>query len=182
MKVKILTLATLFLFGQFIVNGQTFKKGDKVLNLGVGFGGYGPSGYGIVTPSASASFEVGIKDSDSNKGSLGIGGYLGYASYNQNGNYVGNNYWTVNRILIGARGAYHFPLADKLDTYAGITVGYISRSWKWNGAVNRTDHPSRTPFSSDLFIGGRYYFSDKFGMMGELAFSAYLTLGISMKF
>jgi hypothetical protein len=36
--------------------------------------------------------------------------------------------------------------------------------------------------SGDLFVGGRYYLSDKFAVMGELALTAYLTLGISLKF
>jgi len=202
MKVKILTLVTVFFFGQIMVHAQTstFQKGDKALNLGLGFGGYAPSGYQVTTPSISASYEVGIKDKGPNKGTFGIGGYLGYASYEEkhtsttnpaatygyasylkNANAVGNNYWSVNRIMIGARGAFHYPLAEKLDTYGGVTLGFILRSWKWNGAVSRADHPSRKPFGGDLFVGGRYYFSDKFAAMGELALGAYLTLGISMK-
>lgn len=205
MKFKILTLVTLFFCGQMMANAQTsaFQKGDKVLNFGLGFGGHSPSGYKVATPSVSASFEVGIKDKGSNKGSFGIGGYLGYASYNQNhqstgnaaptsyyqngnwyivnDNYSESNYWSVNRIMIGARGTFHYPIVDKLDTYGGVTLGFIARSWKWNGSVNQSNHPTRKPYGGDLFIGGRYYFSDKFAAMGELSFGAYLTLGISMK-
>ena len=164
MKVKILTLATLFSCGLIMVNAQTpvFQKGDKVLNLGIGFGGYSPSGYHVVIPSASASFEVGIAGKESGKGSIGIGGYLGYASYKENNtgttnpaatygyasyfettSSTENNYWSVNRIFIGARGAFHYPLAENLDTYGGITLGIIARSWKWNGSVNQTNHPTR---------------------------------------
>ncbi len=183
MKIKILTLAALFFCGQILVHAQTstFQKGDKVLNLGIGFGGYSPSGYEIKTPSASASFEVGVKDNDPNKGSLGIGGYLGYANYKENGNYLGDDYWTVNRILIGARGAYHFPLAEKLDTYGGLTLGFNIRSWNWNGSASEPSHPERKLIGGDLFVGSRYYFSDKFAVMGELSLTAYLTLGISLK-
>ena len=183
MKVKILSLATLFSCSLMMVNAQTpaFQKGDKVLNIGIGFGGYSPSGYEVKTPSASASFEVGIKDFGPDKGSLGIGGYLGYSTYDENSNYVENNYWSVNKIMIGARGAFHYPLVDKLDTYGGVTLGFVARSWNWNGSVSRTDHPTRKPFSGDLFLGGRYYFSDKFGVLGELSLGTYLTLGISLK-
>jgi hypothetical protein len=204
MKVKILTLATLFFCSQMMVHAQTptFQKGDKVLNLGLGFGGYAPSGYQVTTPSASASFEVGIKDNSPKKGSIGIGGYLGYAGYEEkhirttnpaatygyaryfeNSSIASNNnnYWSVNRIMIGVRGAYHYPLVDKLDTYGGVTLGVVARSWKWNGPVNRTDHPSRKPFGGDLFLGGRYYFSDQFAAMAELSLGTYLTLGVSMK-
>jgi hypothetical protein len=76
MKVKILILATLFSCVLIMVDAQTpiFQKGDKVLNLGIGFGGYSPSGYQVITPSASASFEVGISGNDTDKGSVGIGG------------------------------------------------------------------------------------------------------------
>jgi len=183
MKVKILTLATLFFCSLILVNAQTptFQKGDKVLNLGVGFGGFSPSGYQISTPSASASYEVGVKDFGPDNGSLGIGGYLGYSRFNENGNYFGSDYWTVNKILIGARGVYHYPLVNKLDTYGGLTLGIVARSWTWNGTVNQSNHPSRKPVGGDLFIGGRYYFSDKFAVMGELSLGTYLTLGISLK-
>lgn len=183
MKVKILTLATIFSCILIMVNAQTptFQKGDNVLNLGIGFGGYSPSGYQVTIPSASASFEVGIKDKVLNNGSIGIGGYLGYSGYKENGNYSGNNYWTVSRIMIGARGVFHYPLADKLDTYGGVTLGINLRSYEWNGSVNRTDHPTRKPFGGDIFVGGRYYFSDKFAAIGELSLGTYLTLGISLK-
>jgi hypothetical protein len=183
MKIKILALATIFSCSLIEVNAQTpaFQKGDKVFNLGLGLSGYSPSGYYVTIPSASASFEVGIMDIGHNKGSLGIGGYIGYASYNENGNFSGNNYWSVSRVLIGARGAFHYPFVDKLDTYGGFTLGIMARSWKWNGSVNQTDHPSRNPFGGDMFVGARYYFSDKFAAMGELALGSYLTLGISLK-
>jgi len=185
MKVKILTLATLFYCSLFMVNvqSQTFQKGDKVLNLGIGFGGQSPSNYPVTTPSGSASFEYGIKDQGPDKGSFGIGGYIGYAHYKENGgSYSGDNYWTVNRILIGARGAFHYPLVDKLDTYGGLTLGFVARSWKWNGSGTNSDHPSRNPLGGDIFVGGRYYFSDKLAAMGELSLGTYLMLGISMKF
>jgi hypothetical protein len=182
MKVKVLTLATLFFCGQ-ILYAQTpaFQKGDKVLNLGIGFGGYSPSGYQVAIPSASASFEVEIKDKVLDNGSFGIGGYLGYASYNENGNSYEDDYWTVNKILLGARGVFHYPFINKLDTYGGLTLGIVVRSWNWNGSANNTDHPSRSPIGGDLFVGGRYYFSDKFAAMGELSLGTYLTLGVSMK-
>ena len=209
MKVKIFALATLFSCSHFLVIAQTptFQKGEKVLNLSIGFGGYAPSGYEIKTPSFSASYEVGVKDYGSDKGSFGIGGYLGYAGYDEkhtstsssvptgyasylkNRNIIANanatsaedDYWTVNKILIGARGAFHYPLLNKLDTYGGLTLGIVLRSWNWNGSVNNTDHPSRSPIGGDLFVGGRYYFSDQFAAMCELSLGTYLTLGVSMK-
>jgi DNA-binding transcriptional regulator of glucitol operon len=204
MKVKILTLVTVFFCCQMMVNAQTstFQKGDKALNLGLGFGGYAPSGYQVTIPSFSASYEIGIKNKGSNKGSFGFGGYLGYAgyeekhtsttnpaptygyaSYFENSSLAANNnnYWSVNRIMIGARATFHYPIVDKLDTYGGVTLGIIARSWKWNGSVNQPNHPTRKPYGGDLFVGGRYYFSDKFAAMGEVSFGAYLSLGVSMK-
>ena len=184
MKAQILTLAALWFCGLAVVNAQTptFQKGDKVLNLGIGLGGYSPSGYQVTTPSVSASFEVGIAEKGPNKGSFGLGGYIGYAHYKQNGTYSGNDYWTVNRILIGARGAFHYPFVDKLDTYGGVTLGFIARSYKWNGTGSNSNHPSRSPVGGDIFIGGRYYFSDNLAAMAELGLGAYLSLGIALKF
>ena len=183
MKATILTLATLLSCSLIMVNAQTptFQKGNKVLNLGIGFGGYSPSGYQIKTPSLAASFEIGVKDKVMDNGSFGVGGYLGYAGYDQSGSFTGNTYWSVSRILIGVRGVFHYPLVEKLDTYGGLTLGFMTRSWKWNGSVERTDHPNRKPFSGDIFVGSRYYFSDKFAALGELSLGTYLSLGISMK-
>lgn len=183
MKVKTLLLAAFLFSSLMMVNAQSpsFQKGDKVVNLGLGVGGYSPNGFKIRTPSLLASFEYALMDNIIEKGAIGVGGYAGYAHYSQKGYYAGDEYWTVDRIFLGVRGAFHYPLVDKLDTYGGLTLGITPRIWKWNGEVNNTAHPKRKPVAADLFAGGRYYISDKIAAMAEFALESYLTIGISLK-
>jgi hypothetical protein len=184
MKIKVLLFATLFAFGFLTVNAQTptFEKGDKVLNLGIGFGGYGTWGYRPSVPPISASLEVGVMDGILDKGSIGIGGYLAYASYKEKG-YYGDSYWTFSRIVIGARGTLHYPLVDKLDTYGGLMLGFNKNTWKWNGSGVQGVNSGGSGLGFSLFAGGRYYFSDKFAAMAELGYGiSYLNIGIALKF
>lgn len=64
-------------------SAQSFNKGDKVLNLGIGLGNtlYSGTGFKTTIPPVSASFEYGIVDHlFDEKSSIGVGGYFGYTS------------------------------------------------------------------------------------------------------
>jgi opacity protein-like surface antigen len=108
---------------QLLAQESTFKKGDKVLNLAIGFGSglYTGGGYTTSVPPLSASFEVGVKDGILEKGSIGVGGVLAYGAHKWE--YAGWG-WKYTNIIIGARGSFHYPLAKKLDTYTGLILGY----------------------------------------------------------
>jgi len=150
------------------VNAQnTFNKGDKVFQAGIGLGS--TYYYSSMIP-ISASFELGIKDNlFDDKSSLGVGGYFGFAS--------GKGLTVLSPVV---RGAVHYQFVDKLDTYAGLGLGLRFWSWKsgyWYG----------TSSGSELIIpfiaGARYYFSDNIAGFAELGYEiAYLTVGISFKF
>jgi len=183
MKTKIL-LTSAFVFLCFItVSAQTstFEKGSGVGNLGIGLGNalYTGGGYTSAIPPISVSYEVGALDGIFDKGTLGIGGYLGYTSAKYG--YVGYE-WKYTNVVIGVRGAIHYPFVEKLDTYAGLMLGYDIVSVK---------EPSGFPggysaLGSGLilpgFVGARYYFTDKFAGFGELGWGiAYFTIGVSLK-
>lgn len=149
------------------VNAQnTFDKGDKVVNLGIGVGNTF-SGYSSMIP-ISGSFEVGVKDNlFDDKSSLGVGGYVGFAS---------KDHWTF--FYPGVRGALHYQFVDKLDTYAGLMLGMRLYTWSYLGGSH-----SHTDFIVPFFIGGRYYFADRLAGFAELGHGiAYLQLGVSIKF
>ncbi len=186
MKIKVLLFATLFAFGFLSVNAQTstFQKGDKVLNLGLGLGGSYYSGWSgsSHSPLLNAALDFSIVDGVLDKGSIGVGGYFGYqtAKYNDNG--YG---WKLTNMLIGPRGTFHYPLVDKLDTYAGILLGYHIVKWKYTGnssAFENNSTGSAVYFSG--FIGARYYFSDNFGVYVELGSGSLglANLGVALKF
>lgn len=185
MKFKSLFLAALFAFGFFLANAQVVVKGDKVLNLGVGFGTalYSGSGYKSSVPPISGSLEVVIKDDlFDGQGAIGVGGYLGYTAYKWE--YSGWG-WKYSNLIIGPRGYLHYNLMDKLDTYAGVMLGYNIVSSKETGnsipGYNYNATAGGVIFSG--FIGARYFFNDKFAGMVELGSGiAYLNLGVALKF
>ncbi|HPT12173.1 MAG TPA: hypothetical protein PLP69_06075 [Bacteroidales bacterium] len=152
---------------------NTFNKGDKVLNLGLGFGNaiYTGSHYSMVIPPLSASFEVGIIDHlFDDKSSIGVGGYVGIMS----AKYYDSR-WTD--LIISSKGAFHYQLVDKLDTYAGLLLGFRA------GFDNNSAYTNDSGFLSSEFIGARYYFTDNFAGMAEIGYGiAYLNLGVALKF
>ena len=183
---KSLLLSFFLLIGILYASAQVVEKGDKVLNLGVGFGTalYSGTGYNSSVPPISGSLEVVIKDDlFDGKGAIGVGGYLGYAAYKWK--YSGYDYgWKYSNIIIGPRGYLHYNLLDKLDTYAGLMLGYNIVSSSSYGSYsyggNYSASSSGVIFSG--FLGARYFFNDKWAGMLELGSGiSYLNLGVALK-
>ncbi len=63
-KLLLVLFVAVFSLTQLLAQESTFKQGDKVLNLGIGFGSTFYSGYSYKAgiPPLSASLEVGVKD------------------------------------------------------------------------------------------------------------------------
>lgn len=151
-----------------------FAKGDKQLNIGVGVN----SGYDNGIP-FGASFEVGITDA------ISVGGNFDYLS-SDFGNAFGDFKFTA--LYFGARGSYHFNELfeienEKIDVYAGATVGY--RSFSWDDDFNDS---LGDDYDSALFVGiyagARYYFTDSIGAfleVGDIG-STNARLGVTFKF
>lgn len=160
-----------------------FNKGDKVVNLGIGIGNtlYSGSYYTKGVPPLSISYEQGIVDGIAEKGVIGILGYVGYNSYKYD--YSGWGYKYSN-IIIGAGGIFHYPLVDKLDTYAGILLGYNIASATEFGTPIGWDYNSTSGgivFSG--FVGARYYFTESIAAFAQVGYGiAYLTFGVSFRF
>ena len=154
----------------FAQNGA-FKKGDKLLNAGIGVNSFYSGGIPF-----GASFEVGISDA------ISVGGGIDYLS----SNYSGLMKFTA--MYFGARANYHFNELlninnEKVDLYGGLTLGY--RSFSWN---DKEDFGLGGSYGSGLFlgglVGGKYYFSDKIGAFVELGAigSTNARLGVAFKF
>ena len=162
----VVKIFVVFLFCAFSmsVNAQnTFSKGDKVVNLGIGLGN---TYSGSAALPISGSFEYGIKDNlFDDKSSIGVGAYFG-AAFSKGYTFL----------YPGVRGALHYQFVDKLDTYAGLMLG--ARIWTWSG-YNGT----YTDFIVPFYIGGRYYFTENIAAFAELGYGiAVLQLGVSFKF
>jgi len=176
---KLFLLFSLVAFVNASLYGQYFKEKDKVLNFGIGFGSvlYGSGNSSAFRP-LSASFEYGLKEGVG-PGVIGLGGLLGYTSAKYDIGF-GNN-WKESYTVIGVRGIYHLvDLAEKLDAYGGIMLGYSIVSVSGDvGTFSASS--SRANFS--IFAGARYYLTEKFAVMAELGYGfAILNVGVAVKF
>jgi len=182
-KLLLLFVAAGIIFVQMTGQESTFEKGDKVANFGIGFGStlYSGTYYYTQIPPLSASFEVGVADKIGDKGVIGVGGYLGYSSYKYD---YADSGWKTSDFIIGARGNFHYPLVEKLDTYAGLMLGYGVISNSYFGTYDEDDYNgSSSGLQWSLFIGGRYYFKENLAAMLELGYGvAVLNLGVAVKF
>lgn len=183
-KIALLLVIATFALVQMSAQTPTFVKGDKALNLGLGLGSSLYSGglYKTQLPPLSASMEIGILDNLLEKGVLGVGPYLGIASYKWE--YLSWG-WKYTNIIIGARGNFHYPLKDKFDTYTGILLGFriVSSSEFGTPVYGYNYSSSSSGLIGSWFVGGKYYFTENLSAMVELGYGvAYLNLGIGLKF
>jgi hypothetical protein len=170
-------------FSVIFAQDNKFAVGDKVVNVGLGFGNplYSGPGYKISVPPLSISFEQGIKDGILDKGIIGVGGYLGYAA-NKYETISGASGYKYSDLVVAARGAFHYPLVDKLDSYAGLTFGYNIHTSRSYGTASGIDPNSSGGITYGICIGGRYYFNDKYAAMAELGYGlTWLNLGVAIK-
>jgi opacity protein-like surface antigen len=177
-KVFLSFFVIVFSLTQLIAQENTFKTGDKVVSLGVGLGStYYAGFYSSRSPALAAGFEVAVVDNVLDKGSIGVGGYLGYSSAKY------STYWKTSNILIGGRGSFHYPLVDKLDTYTGLLLGYNIFSTEYVTHYTGFNSASTNSLAFAWFAGARYYFTDNFAGMAEIGYGiAVLTIGASIKF
>jgi hypothetical protein len=182
-KLLLIIVAVCFTLTQLVAQEPVFSKGNKVLNLGIGLGStlYSGTFYRTTLPPISASLEFGVVDNVLEKGSIGVGPYVGFSSHKWE--YSGWGYKYTN-IVIGARGSFHYPLVKKLDTYTGILLGYDIVSASEFGTLSGYDYTaSSSGIAWSWFIGGRYWFNDKVAGLLELGYGiAYLNLGVAFKF
>ena len=183
-KLLLMFVVACFALTQLIAQEPTFVKGDKALNIGIGLGStlYSGTYYKSQIPPISASLEFGVVDNVIEKGVVGVGPYIGYSSYKYE--YSGWG-WKYTNIIIGARGNFHYPLVNKLDTYTGLLLGYnVASSKEFGDVIPGWDYSySAGGIAWSWFIGGRYYFKETFAVMAELGYGiSYLNLGIALKF
>ena len=175
MKKNIFTIAIVLLVASQLF-GQGYKKGVNNLNIGVGMGLNGITGESSLPP-ISLGYQYGLEDKYS------IGAIVGYSSSTSS---VLSYEWTYTYIFVGGRGEYHFMKStDKLDAYAGATLGYT---------IVSVSEPDNLPAfgawgavgTSYLIYGAhagvRYAFSKSFGAFAEVGYGiGLLTAGINIK-
>jgi hypothetical protein len=164
-----------------IANAQdnAWHQKDMVLSAGVGFGMYGLYGSSSLPP-IFVAFETGVADK------ITLGGIVAYSGSSE------DFFWAKYKytyIVIAARGAYHFLEHNpKFDAYAGAGLGYdiVSNSVTANpGYANYLGFNysvGASYFFFDVFLGGRYYFSPKWALLGEVGYGVgFARIGVSYK-
>lgn len=166
-------LISLLTAGISTANAQ-YEKGQVDLNIGAGIGATFGAGTGTLPP-LSLGLDFGLNDN------ISLGAYVGYYGTEQE---IPGGKWSYSYLIVGGRGAYHFDLVDKLDTYAGVMLGYNIASVEWDGAAGGgLVTPSVGGVAYSGFAGARYHFGNTFGLFGEVGYGiAYLTAGIAFKF
>jgi hypothetical protein len=182
-KLLLSFVVVFFTLTQLVAQEPSYSKGDKALNLGIGFGSTWYSGtyYHSSVPPVSASLEFGVADNILEKGVIGVGPYFGYSSYKWD--YSGWGYKYTN-LIIGVRGNFHYPLANKLDTYVGLLIGYNVVSSKEFGTPVGYDYSASSGgIRSAGYVGARYLFKPSFGVFAELGYGVtYLNVGVALRF
>jgi hypothetical protein len=171
-----------FLAIRMFAQKPVFEKGDKVLSLGVGIGSsvYSDAYYQLIFPNISASLEFGIADHVLEKGVIGVAGYFGYLSYKYEYSRSG---WESSNFIIGARGNFHYPLVEKLDTYTGFLLGCEIVSTENFGPDDIDYNKPSSGVQWAWFIGGKYYINESLAAMIELGYGiTYVNFGITWKF
>ncbi|MCB0806505.1 MAG: outer membrane beta-barrel protein [Bacteroidales bacterium] len=192
---KVLSLIVVALLFAGVSQAQKFTTESFAANLGLGFGWY-DYGYGVSSfPAISLSAEKGMWELE-DIGVVSIGGSLAYKTAKYDYSYTYNNVtdeWSWTDFAVAARSALHPDLIDndKVDLYAGAALGLRFQTFKYTDAVlvgvwpnynyeieERKNNDTDVLFA--VFAGGRYYFTDNFGVFAELGYGlGYLTIGIS---
>ena len=150
MKKKLFFLVAVLCFLGLGAQAQgTMSKGQLVGSLKVGFSDYG------LPLSLSADYGV-VSGFINGNAAVSVGGEVGV--------YISDDY---SHLSLAARGNFHYEFVDNLDTYLGLNLGLVGRSFALNG-----------------HLGARYYFGKvgvgvEFGMGNHAAGGS---IGVSMKF
>ena len=147
MKKLILSIALITLVS-FAFSQSPLPKGKKQFNAGVGFSGWGVPIY------AGMDFAV--------HNDVSLGFELSYRSYGENW----SGYKFRHQIFgIYGNGNYHFNtilnIPSNWDFYAGLNIGF--NVWNTTGDFDYNGGSS-SGLGLGGQIGGRYYFSQKFGL------------------
>jgi len=143
------------------------------INGGIGLGPAG--GYSRGIPPISASVDVKLPiDMPVTLGAIVI-----YSTYRTSYPYYNPIYdVTYTNLGFGARGMWHFNFLENLDTYAGLTMGWVVQN------SSRNEYPAQSFFLIGVNIGARYFFTNNIGAFLELGYSGlqWGSLGVTFKF
>lgn len=190
MKTTLLFFALALVAVAACAQNSQFHKGQTDLQLGVGFitSLYSPSGADVKLQQRPLSLmgEYAVTNE------VSIGGYFANAKNAMYSNYYSlysngqiieeyGKIGSINHILVGARGLYHFDLLPALDSYGGVLLAYdkMKLSDMIEGATITTDDDDVV---YGFFVGARARIQGRLGAFLEVGWNvAAINLGINLK-
>ena len=152
-----------------------YQVGKNTGSLSVGFGGGGLTGTGAIPISAEFNFLNFEKN-------IQAGVFASYSSTSEDF-YYGK--WKYTYIIIAAQGNWHFMPGEKLDPFAGISLGYDI------GSVSSTYNSGYSYYNYSPTIGGiffsaqaglNYWFSEKWAVQVRVGYFPYASIGVTAGF
>jgi hypothetical protein len=130
--------------------------------------------------SLSAEYALGLPNIP-----LSVGAYFGVTGYNEELTAYSSYKGTL--VGFGAKGSYHFNFLKNLDTYVGLTLGWLVYTQEVKSTWMDTTATAKNDLSTFLYgfsLGARYFFTKNIGAYAELGYSAVsvLSAGLSLKF
>jgi len=173
MKKLLLVSMLVIVAGSLAIGQNAYRKGNKLVHGGLGFGLAGIYGDASLPP-ITVGYEHGLEEK------ISLGGIVGFAGSSQD--FIGGE-WSYTYILIGARGAYHFlENNSQWDAYGGLVLGYNIVSTSWDGPGVQFGSASGSYLLWGLYGGGRYYFNPRWAVYGEIGYGAgILAIGVAHK-
>ena len=137
-------------FSSILSAQSPIEVGQMQFNGGFGFSNYGLPVY--------VGLDYGLMDD------ISIGGEFSFRSYSDN---IFGSKYKHTIIGISANGNYHFntllDLESKYDVYAGLNIGF----YVWSSS-NNYPGGGASGLGLGLQIGGRYYFTENWGVNLEI--------------
>ncbi|MFW6020146.1 MAG: hypothetical protein ACOCPM_06155, partial [Bacteroidales bacterium] len=159
---------------------QNYETGDMNTNLDISL----ISSFTGETelPPTTVSFEIGVAENIA----LGVFGGIS-TSTESNAFSNGKSYrWEHDNIFYGLRGMYYFYSNTGIDLYGGASAGNnsVTSEFFTDDDLREKDNPTDAGgFIYRAFAGGRYYFSEPFGIYAEAGLGIInLNLGVTAKF
>jgi hypothetical protein len=151
-----------------------------LLNAGIGLGPTGGYDLGMPPISVSIDYKLPIKLP------ITVGGIFTFARWKYSYSIPFSNLdydFAWNNIGLGARGMYHFNFVKNLDTYAGLTLGYVIQTFD-GGDYTGNLYEGVSFFLFGANVGVRYFFTKAIGAYLEAGYSGlqFVSLGLTLKF
>jgi hypothetical protein len=155
--------------------------GDSLfINAGIGFGPTGGYSSGVPPLSASVDYKLPVRLP------ITAGLIATYSTWKWSHGLasLGKVDVTYSNLGLGARGMYHFNFTEKLDAYAGLTLGWVIQSSKSeiSGAAVNDDYSDdgKPFFLFGVSAGARYFLTSFLGAYLELGYSGLQILGVGL--